>query len=180
MVCRIIPVSVFSFYTMYYHGTQPGPYDLAVHPVSNTRLLEYGVLVPSGPRQAPIHGAGINPIPAGTQSLTLDDPGNFGMYPQPGMPGHDQENIRECIYTHDLATHVARSGGWMEAEGRRHRTVTHCRIQCTHRWQIRHSRTRRRRATHCTTFSTSRLHHRNTDLLEPVQGHSNCLERDGR
>ena len=113
MVCRNIPVSVFSYYTMYYQGTQPGPYDLAVPPVSNTRLLDYGVLVPSGPPQAPIHGAGIVPIPAGTQAPSPATPVNFGMYPQHGMPGQDQENTHACTYTHDahdVATHVGKAG----------------------------------------------------------------------
>ena len=113
MVCRNLPVSVFNYCTMYYEGTQPGPYELAVLPVSKTRLLDDGVLVPSGPPQAPIHGAGIFPTPAGTKALSPATPANFGMYPQPGMPGQDQENTHACTYAHDahdVATRVGKAG----------------------------------------------------------------------
>lgn len=136
MVCRNIPVSVFSYYTMYYQGTQPGPYDLAVPPVSNTRLLDYGVLVPSGPPQAPIHGAGIVPIPAGTQAPSPATPANFGMYPQPGMPGQDQENTHACTYTHDahdVATHVGKAG---TKEGTGQSRTTLCTALTDHRSDI--------------------------------------------
>ena len=72
---------------------------------------------------------------------------------------------------------------YTRGEGRhrgRHWTVTHCTMHCTHRLQIRHTRTGRRRATHRTTHCTSRLHHRNTDNLGPVQGCSRGLEQDAR